>query len=228
LAIVKNASTTNSIYTDVEDSFSEMIEFTNDGDGFNVINQATNTLTTRKPKVGDKFLISLCEYSTENLTETEISYISHRFIHKDVLFNYNPFTKIKLRHLSSYIESGNNVKDTPDYATYSKTKETHIWRDVFDIGIADENGEVIDFPFQNNSFYVFNNINFFVNIEKNKTIKYKLNFNDINNIDLLNQGVLSNLITEINSITDIIGDPTNQDSNNGNNNIYEKYKDSRC
>jgi len=228
LAIIKNSSVANGSFTNVEDSFSKLIEFTNDGDGFNVISQSTNSGTTKKPKLGDKFIISLCEYSTENLRETEIAGISHRFIHKDVLFHYNPFTKLKLRHLSSYIENGNNVKDMPNYATYSKIKETYIWRDIFDVGISDENGDVVDFPFQNNAFYVYNNINFFVNIEKNRTLKYKLNFNDINNIDLLNQGILYNIITELNSITDIVGDPTNENGDNGNNNLYAKYKDSRC
>ena len=147
--------------------------------------------------------------------ETKITDISHRFIHNDVLFHYKPFFNIKLRHLSSYIENGENVKDMPDYAVYSKTKETYIWRDIFDIGIADENGDVIDFPFMNNAFYVFNNLNFFLNIEKNKTIKYKLNVNDINSMDLLNQGTLGNILTDISSITDsLTGDPTNENNNN--------------
>ena len=54
-----------------------------------------------------------------------------------------------------------------------------------------------------------------MNIEKNKTIKYKLNVNDINSMDLLNQGTLGNILTDISSITDsLTGDPTNENNNN--------------
>ena len=64
---------------------------------------------------------------------------------------------------SPYIEDGDaNTTNIPTYAVYSKQKEKYIWRDIFDVGISDEDGNVIDFPFMNNALYVFKQINFFV------------------------------------------------------------------
>jgi hypothetical protein len=230
IGVFKNGSTSDATFGDVEANFYNLIEFTTDSDGFEMVSPAKTTLLASKPKVGDIHMISLCEYSLENLTETEITPMYHRFIHNDVLFHYNPFTNITIKHLSSYVETGNNVLNMPDYASYSLTKKTYLWRDLYDIGVADENGVTVDFPFMNNSYYVFDNINFILNIEKNKTTKYDLNINDISQADLLNNGGindLNNLINDLNSITDtLIGDTTNQQ--NLDNNPFQTYTDKPC
>ena len=228
LGIIKNGGNKNTNFGDVESNFSNLIEFTNNGDGIETINPKNYGSTSKRVKIGDTFLVSLCEYSTENLSETEIMKISHRLISNDVLFHYSPFQNITLRHKSIYIEDSDNNKEIPSYSIYSKTKEKYIWRDIFDIGIADENGTVVDFPFMNGMFYVFNTTNFFVNIEKNKTPKYKLDVNDITNLDALNgngSSNLNNLLSDINSLTStILGDPNNEDTTNP----YESYKDRPC
>lgn len=174
-------------------------------------------MNPQKPKIGDEYLISICEYSTENLQETDITHFEHRFIHNDVLFYYKPFNRVDLRLFSTYIETGENVTNIPTYSTYSKKKDNYIWRDLYDVGVANENGDVIDFPFLNNSFYSYTNISFFLNIEKNKTLKYRLNQNDLNNL-----GDVSNLINEFKSLTD------NLNLTNTTEDPFKTYKNIQC
>lgn len=228
LGIIKNGGNKNTNFGDVESNFSNLIEFTNNGDGIEVINPKNYGSISKRVKIGDTFLVSLCEYSTENLMETEIMKISHRLISNDVLFHYSPFINITLKYKSTYIEDSDNNTQIPTYSIYSKTKEKYIWRDIFDVGIADENGTVVDHPFMNGMFYIFNNNNFFVNIEKNKTPKYSLDVNDITNLDALNGGNnsnLNNLLSDLNSLTStILGDPTNEDQTNP----YVNYIDRPC
>lgn len=197
VGIIKNGSTTQNIFSNVEANVSTLIEFTNLNEGYQIINTKSASSKAQKPKIGDEYIISICEYSTENLKETEICKFEHRFIHNDVLFHYNPFTKIELRQFSNYIETGDNVVNIPSYAVFSKKKDNYIWRDLYDVGLANENGDVIDFPFLNNSLYVFEKIIFFLNIEKNKTLKYKLGQNDLSNIP-----DVSNLLNDFKSLTD--------------------------
>lgn len=131
--------------------------------------------------IGDTFYHSICEYSQDNLMETEISQITHRFINKNISLNYKPFYPIQLRLRSQYIEDGENVLNMPSYAVYSKQKEKYIWRDIIDVGVIDENGQSLNHPFANGAHYLFVDINFYLNTDKKYTKKYKLNINDINN-----------------------------------------------
>lgn len=197
IGVVKNGSTTENNFSNVEANVSSLIEFTNINEGYQIINTKSASTKAQKPKVGDEFIISICEYSTENLKETEICTFEHRFIHNDVLFHYNPFTRIDIKQFSNYIETGDNVVNIPNYAVFSKKRDNYIWRDLYDIGLANEDGEVIDFPFLNNSFYVFKKIPFFLNIEKNKTLKYRLGQNDLSNIP-----EVSSLLNDFKSLTD--------------------------
>ena len=48
-------------------------------------------INTIKPiKKGDIFYHSLCEYTTENLEEVEITKFKHGVYYEDVLFQYQP------------------------------------------------------------------------------------------------------------------------------------------
>ena len=181
VGIIKNGSLDATITSNVESHFSNYIEFVSEGDGIEEITSIKSP--GQKVKKGDTFFHSICEYSTEQLTETEITHFKHRFIHKNVLFYYNPFYYKQLKIRSSYIESGDNVYNLPSNAIYSRKDQKYIWRELFDIGVADENGNLLDYPFMNGGFYLYNNINFFLNSEKNATRKYALNINDINSLD---------------------------------------------
>lgn len=189
IGIIKNGAPTPNAFSNVESNFKNNINNTAPGFGIELISDNLFGVDA-KPKLGDQFLHSICEYTTENLTETEISHIHHRFIHKDILFSYKPFKKIQLKLKSPYIEDSDSIENMPDYAIYSREREKYIWRDVFDVGIVDENGLSIDFPFMNGSFYVFNNVNFFLTPESAAVRKYALNVNDItsaNGSEFINQ-----------------------------------------
>jgi hypothetical protein len=170
VAIIKKGSDT--LTSQTESHFGAYIEDVGLGYGIEKINDSG-------VRVGDLFLHSICENTTENLLETEISFIKHRFIHKDILFHYNPFTKLNLKLKSTYIEDSDTNENIPEYSIYSRSREKYIWRDILDIGFIDEDGNTIDFPFMNGCFYVYKDINFFTIPETSVVRKYALNINDI-------------------------------------------------
>jgi hypothetical protein len=222
IGIIKNGSATtfNSLinlppFSSVESHFSRFINYVGNNDG---IEKITDNTVNKKVKIGDVFYHSVCEHSTENLQEVEVDMLHHRFIHNDIIFTYKPFYKINLKLKSTYIEDSDTTQSTPNYAVHSRQRDKYIWRDIFDIGVSDENGNKIDFPFMNGSFYVYNNFNFFVTPEPRATRKYDLNKNDITSDG-------SKYTNEILSIFD--------DLNLRENDIkgikpYNKYKDRRC
>ena len=222
IGIIKNSPTTSfnlltnlPPFSSVESHFSRFINYVGDNDG---IEKITDNAVSNKVKIGDVFYHSVCEHSTENLQEVEVDMLHHRFIHNDIIFTYKPFYKINLKLKSTYIEDSDTIQSTPNYAIHSRQRDKYIWRDIFDIGVSDENGNKIDFPFMNGSFYVYNNFNFFVTPEPRATRKYDLNKNDITSDG-------SKYTNEILSIFD--------DLNLKENDIkgikpYNKYKDRRC
>jgi hypothetical protein len=220
IGIIKNSPTNPNEYLTVESHFSDFIDYVSHDDGLEMIND-TRVSLNKKTKVGDTFYYRVCEHTTESLTEVELAPIHHRFIHSNVLFNYNPFYKTNIKLKSPYIEDGDtNVTSIPPYAVYSRQKEKYIWRDIFDTGVADEDGNVIDFPYMNDALYVFNQINFFLRSEKSATKAYTLNLNDINNGD--NGGNEEN-----SNVSDILND---MDINeiDPNTKPYNEYKDEKC
>ena len=56
--------------------------------------------------------------------------------------------KINLKLKSTYIEDSDTTQSTPNYAIHSRQRDKYIWRDIFDIGVSDENGNKIDFTFK--------------------------------------------------------------------------------
>jgi hypothetical protein len=220
IGIIKNSPANPNEYLTVESHFSDFIDHVSHDDGLEMIND-TRVSLNKKTKVGDTFYYRVCEHTTESLTEVELAPIHHRFIHSNVLFNYNPFYKTNIKLKSPYIEDGDaNVTSVPPYAVYSRQKEKYIWRDIFDTGVADEDGNVIDFPYMNNALYVFNQINFFLRSEKSATIPYTLNLNDLNNGD--NGGNQEN-----SNVTDILND-MNINEIDPNTKPYNEYKDEKC
>lgn len=220
IGIIKNSPANTNEYLTVESHFSDFIDHVSHDDGLEMIND-TRVSLNKKTKVGDTFYYRVCEHTTESLTEIELAPIHHRFIHNNVLFNYNPFYKTNIKLKSPYIEDGDaNVTSVPPYAVYSRQKEKYIWRDIFDTGVADEDGNVIDFPYMNDALYVFNQINFFLRSEKSATKAYTLNLNDINNGD--NGGNEEN-----SNISDILND-MNINEIDPNTKPYNEYKDEKC
>jgi Zn-finger protein len=222
IGIIKNSSTTafNLLtnlppFSSVESHFSRFINYVGDNDG---IEKITDNSVSNKVKIGDVFYHSVCEHSTENLQEVEVDMLHHRFIHNDIIFTYKPFYKINLKLKSTYIEDSDTIQSSPNYAIHSRQRDKYIWRDIFDIGVSDENGNKIDFPFTNGSFYVYNNFNFFVTPEPRATRKYDLNKNDITSD--------GNKYT--NEILSIFDDLNLKENDIKGIKPYNKYKDRRC
>lgn len=220
IGIIKNGAINVNEYLTVESHFSDFIDHVSNGDGLEMINNSSIS-PNKKTKIGDTFYYRVCEHTTESLTEVELAPVYHRLIHNNILFNYKPFYKTNIKLKSPYIEDGDvNVTTIPPYAVYSRQKEKYIWRDIFDTGVADEDGNVIDFPYMNDALYVFNQINFFLRSEKSATKSYTLNLNDINNGD--NGGNEEN-----NDVSDILND-MNINEIDPNTKPYNEYKDQKC
>lgn len=220
LGVIKNGSTPEKAFSTVESNFEPLIDYTNPGEGINRIADVSNTNVSDKPDVNGIFDIGVYEYSSENLTEELISPVHHCFIHNYVLFKYVPFQEITLKLKSSYIEDSTSNSFIPKYAVYSRKTDKYIWRDILDLGLSDNNGVVLDFPFLNGSRYSYQRLIFNVLTEKNKTKKYKLNVNDISNLDSLNS--VDDYTRDI--VNDLFG-------NNNDNNLddpFKTYSDLKC
>jgi hypothetical protein len=76
---------------------------------------------------------------------------------------YKPHYRAKIRDYSSYIEYGDpkKVVNIPDYAilTYSGTTsastQVYKWRDLLDIGVYDQAGAGVDYPFLSGAHYLY-------------------------------------------------------------------------
>lgn len=124
--------------------------------------------------IGDEILGSICEYNEYEQTETVLSEINHKFSFNPQVFDnssintlpygytYKPHYPIKIRTVSDYVETGDRdkVDGVPDYAFYSKNDEQWRWRDYYDYGYVDTNGNGTDIPFLNGAHYPFKEILF--------------------------------------------------------------------
>ena len=123
---------------------------------------------------GDTIDGPFCEWNNLTQTETVLSETFHKFVFNQQVFNinsnvnnpfgyyYNPFLKLGIRYFSDYIEEGDfySTEFAPKYAYFSSFKNKLIWRDLYDYGYVDENGDGLDFPFLNGKHYPFDNFIF--------------------------------------------------------------------
>jgi hypothetical protein len=87
---------------------------------------------------------------------------------------YQPHYRIKLKQLSPYVENSKTdnplntdiVLNMPDNATYDPTEKIWRWRDLYDPGYIDPDGNGVDYPFTNGNHYVRTNINFYLRNER--------------------------------------------------------------
>lgn len=146
------------------------------------------------------------EYNKSELKERVISESFHRISNPTTIFDYDqdttvagfsgatannkmgliyqPHYRIKLRQLSNYIETSdtNNIEGLPENAEYFQDELLWKWKDLYDHGYIDEDGNGTDFPFVNGQHYVMSNINFYFRNERyflNKADGNK-NFNNTN------------------------------------------------
>lgn len=149
-----------------------------------------NTLTTGSTLTG-----AFVEYNPVEMKERIISEAFHKLTNPTEIFDYGqvsgttyagtsvnnklglyyqPHYRIKLRELSPYVETFNtdNILDLPDNAKYDPFDRLWKWRDIYDHGYIDPDGNGTDYPFVNGLHYVKSDINFYLRNEqafKNKT-----------------------------------------------------------
>jgi hypothetical protein len=148
------------------------------------------TLTTGSTLVG-----AFVEYNPKEMKERVVSETYHKFYNPINIFNHNqtdstipindnmnfsgssvdnpvgliyqPHYRVKLRQLSPYIETAitNDIFNLPENCTYDATEKVWRWRDLYDHGYVDSDGNGTNFPFVNNTHYVNTLINFYLRNE---------------------------------------------------------------
>jgi len=163
-----------------------------------------NTIPTGTTLIG-----AFVEYNSDDFKERIISEAFHKFSHKKTIggktiFNhgqnnecvysgasdnnmvglyYQPHHRIKLRELSPYVEESktNDVLFLPENTKFDSVRNVWKWRDVYDHGFIDTDGNGTNFPFINNTHHVMSDINFYLRNEfsynnKNDSVKTGFSF----------------------------------------------------
>ena len=142
-------------------------------------------------KEGDVLDGGFYEWNDYEQMERLISEVNHKFTFNPFVFNisdtddnanqmgyyYKPHNKMKIRDFSDYIETGNvnNIADVPDYAYFSTTYGSFIWRDIYTYGFKDSNKNGVDYPFLNGKHYPYENFIFRIIPEGTNYIESSLN-----------------------------------------------------
>jgi hypothetical protein len=152
-----------------------------------------------KLKKDDVLIGGYIEYNEFELKERIISNVFHKLIHRSDIFEhgqssnnnmygvneenklglfYQPHFKVKLRELSTYIDSTetDDIINLPENTKYFENEGIWKWRDLYDQGFIDPEGNGVNHPFINGIHYVKNNINFYLRNEeyhKNKVKEIK-------------------------------------------------------
>lgn len=127
----------------------------------------------------------LVEYNTNEVKETILAEISHRFntLNRETAptltyvsglglppttsvatlgarqegYFYKAHNLITIREFSSYVEQGDQYTEgIPDYAI-NLGDGRYLWRDILDIGFNESNEKTLDYPFLNGSHYMYDN-----------------------------------------------------------------------
>lgn len=138
---------------------------------------------------GDEIMGGVCEFNNYEQIETLLSEINHKISYNPQIFDnpsdnllpdgytYKPHHNIPLRVYSDYVETGDRetVDLVPDYAFFSKYENQWRWRDIYQYGFIDSNGNGLNNPFLNGCHYPFKEIIFLLT-------PMKRNINLFNNI----------------------------------------------
>ncbi len=125
----------------------------------------------------DTFYGDIVEYNKTELKENVLSDVLHRYntSFRDMStqsfelakgpryegYMYKAHHRVKIRLYSIFIEEGylETTGNIPDYAEILDGNK-YVWRDFLSIGVSRADGETLDYPFTNNSHYVYDNICF--------------------------------------------------------------------
>jgi hypothetical protein len=113
-----------------------------------------------------------------NHNQDQPSFYSGATTGNTVGYYYQPHYRVKLRELSPYIENSkldatqpNTLINLPENAIYDENEKLWKWRDLYDHGFLDQEGNGTNFPFMNDIHYVVKDINFYLRNEKSYTNK---------------------------------------------------------
>ena len=113
-----------------------------------------------------------------NHNQDQPSFYSGATTGNTVGYYYQPHYRVKLRELSPYVETSkldvtqpNTLINLPENAIYDEKEKLWKWRDLYDHGFIDQEGNGTNFPFINNTHYIIKNINFYLRNEKSYTNK---------------------------------------------------------
>ena len=125
--------------------------------------------------------VTIFDHNQDNSNNTRPKY-SGASINNTVGYYYQPHHRIKLRQLSPYIESSKTkeIINLPENVIFDDKEYLWKWRDLYDHGFIDQEGNGTNFPFINNTHYVVNDINFYLRNEIAYTNKNDL-FSGFNN-----------------------------------------------
>ena len=119
-----------------------------------------------------------CEWNDYEQIERTLSTLYHKLTFNETYFDvrvgrnesnlnqlgyyYQPNHKMTLRVYSDYTEDGNasNMVGVPDYAYFSTSNNTFLWRDIYTYGYLDQNNRGVDYPFINGKHYPYKNFVF--------------------------------------------------------------------
>jgi hypothetical protein len=111
-----------------------------------------------------------------NHDQDQPSYYSGVTSGNTVGYYYQPHHRIKLRQLSPYLETSKLKREElinlPENTIFDNDNKVWKWRDLYDHGFVDQDGNGTKFPFINDMHYVSTDINFYLRNERgynNKT-----------------------------------------------------------
>lgn len=183
----------------VNNQFSDFVGDSNQPYSLNIMTPAISTSYVfrymESLKENDVLDGGFYEWNDYEQTERLISEMNHKFTFNPFVFNigccgtciikcdnqlgyyYKPHSKMKIRAFSDYIETGsiNNMVDVPDYAYFSTTYNSFIWRDIYTYGFKDTNKNGVDYPFLNGKHYPYENFIFRIIPEGTNYIESNLN-----------------------------------------------------
>jgi len=150
----------NGLKVDINDStfYGDLVEFSPYEFNETVLSEVTHRFNTI-----DRELTEKIEFTDSAETNTNKSKKTIEGIRCEG-YLYKPHHKIKIRSFSDYVETGDDMTGgMPDYK-YELSKNSYIWRDLFDLGVDNINSDgvdtTVDYPFVNGCHYIYKNIFF--------------------------------------------------------------------
>lgn len=145
--------------------------------------------------IGDDLIGAYVEYNPTEIRERIISESFHKITNPTEIYDfgqtgdttnfsgatvnnpfgifYQPHHRVKIREMSPYIETSttDDIYNFPENAKYFQNENVWKWRDIYDHGFTDQDGNGTNYPYVNNIHYIKKDINFYLKNEARFTNK---------------------------------------------------------